>query len=1208
MRPKLLEIEGLQSFTDKQTIDFEALGETGLFGIFGPTGSGKSTILDAITFALYGRVKRAENGTQGIINSNCKTARVSFVFELTKDGSRRTYRVERTYQRKKNASNSCEPKVARLIEITPSGDIPLCDKATEISSFVRDLVGLNNEDFTRAVVLPQNSFQDFLLLDNKDRRGMLERIFYLEEYGRELEDKLKHKMAGMKSRLDVLSGELRAYEDASDGALEEARNSMEEAILERTRIEKEAKESENRYNEAKEVWGLIREQAEYIRLEQEHTASSAAVDGMRISLEKAVKAGGLLDTILNTRNIRDRLETAVQQLAEVSAAIPGVSDNLENIKAEYEKLKMEISLEQPRLVGQRARLSDALALKDEIDEVSGRANSLHAEAAKLQAAEKAKQEELESASSTCGLLEQEVEKLKLEIEPLKVEPEYRRQVQEGVKLKNETEQLVSGIKSLEERKRALLEAGAALEQKLGLVSGELAASQETQKKLSEEKARHESDKPTDQNALKKLSDRIHSVQGTYDRLLLRKNELDRLKAKAERQKEEAGELEQKSAILEKEKEKVSAAAEQAKAAYDKALNESNLNSAYVLSKILKAGEPCPVCGSRQHPEPASHMEEGDADRLETLLQAAAQKLEEAEKARKDAERNALIVSGQLITASDLLDQQLKEIESKTGEFEQEQQTLPEKLKGMGLEEIRAEIDKAGKTYDEKRQLLESWEQKLEELRVGIDEINNITAEKRLAQNELMTQAGGNRDNIAELDGSIKESEKALELTAGKYDAFLKLHELKDAGTELERLAGNDRKLHKLQSDMEQAQEKAKNKRSDAERLKEEWRLLNSERIKKETQESSLNLQKDEKTAKLRELAGEAADIKAGIGRIDELLGAYTKKDSKYREDIGLLEKSFNELCARRASLESQRDIYSETLNNDEARLRIALSDKGFADENDAEASVIPAEKQAELKAKIEEYDQKLLNIRAQLAILQKKLKNRIITEEEWRTIDSAWQELSAYREACVTAGEVARNNYRLLKSKHEKWVTLSKMNDELTRKQGLYDQIQKLLKAELRKDNSFIDYIAEERLRYVAANASRTLGIITKHRYMLELDTEAGFIIRDQANGGVHRMVRSLSGGETFLTSLSLALALSEQIQLKGQSPLEFFFLDEGFGTLDQELLDTVIDSLERLSSSDRVIGLISHVPELKSRIARRLIVQPPTLQGDGSRVAIEKA
>lgn len=178
----------------------------------------------------------------------------------------------------------------------------------------------------------------------------------------------------------------------------------------------------------------------------------------------------------------------------------------------------------------------------------------------------------------------------------------------------------------------------------------------------------------------------------------------------------------------------------------------------------------------------------------------------------------------------------------------------------------------------------------------------------------------------------------------------------------------------------------------------------------------------------------------------------------------------------------------------------------------------------------------------------------------------------------------------------------------MSHKMGLLEQIQKILKGEQRKDNSFIDYIAEERLKYVAANASATLGAITKHRFSLELDAQSGFIIRDQANGGAHRMVTSLSGGEIFLTSLSLALALSEQIQLKGQSPLEFFFLDEGFGTLDHDLLDVVIDSLERLSSRERVIGLISHVPELKNRIARRLLVEPPTIQGDGSRIMIEKA
>ncbi|MNJ36857.1 Nuclease SbcCD subunit C [compost metagenome] len=122
----------------------------------------------------------------------------------------------------------------------------------------------------------------------------------------------------------------------------------------------------------------------------------------------------------------------------------------------------------------------------------------------------------------------------------------------------------------------------------------------------------------------------------------------------------------------------------------------------------------------------------------------------------------------------------------------------------------------------------------------------------------------------------------------------------------------------------------------------------------------------------------------------------------------------------------------------------------------------------------------------------------------------------------------------------------------------------------------------------------------------MECDSGGGFVIRDDANGGVKRPVATLSGGETFLTSLALALALSAQIQLRGQYPLQFFFLDEGFGTLDPELLDTVITSLEHLHHDHLSVGIISHVAELRARLARKLIIIPAESGGEGSRVTLE--
>ena len=97
----------------------------------------------------------------------------------------------------------------------------------------------------------------------------------------------------------------------------------------------------------------------------------------------------------------------------------------------------------------------------------------------------------------------------------------------------------------------------------------------------------------------------------------------------------------------------------------------------------------------------------------------------------------------------------------------------------------------------------------------------------------------------------------------------------------------------------------------------------------------------------------------------------------------------------------------------------------------------------------------------------------------------------------------------------------------------------------------------------------------------------------------------TLSGGETFLVSLSLALALSAEICARSLRPIEFFFLDEGFGTLDEHLVDVVMDSLDRLKNEHFSIGIISHVEELKHRIERKLLVKKAT-ERHGSQIEME--
>ena len=128
-----------------------------------------------------------------------------------------------------------------------------------------------------------------------------------------------------------------------------------------------------------------------------------------------------------------------------------------------------------------------------------------------------------------------------------------------------------------------------------------------------------------------------------------------------------------------------------------------------------------------------------------------------------------------------------------------------------------------------------------------------------------------------------------------------------------------------------------------------------------------------------------------------------------------------------------------------------------------------------------------------------------------------------------------------LNQRHVRFMELEERRLNLQRESERLAKLQSCLRG-----NAFVEYIAEEQLMQVSQSASQRLRYLTKQRYSLEVDSGGGFVIRDDANGGVRRPVSTLSGGETFLTSLALALALSAQIQLRGQYPLQFFSSTKG--------------------------------------------------------------
>ena len=187
--------------------------------------------------------------------------------------------------------------------------------------------------------------------------------------------------------------------------------------------------------------------------------------------------------------------------------------------------------------------------------------------------------------------------------------------------------------------------------------------------------------------------------------------------------------------------------------------------------------------------------------------------------------------------------------------------------------------------------------------------------------------------------------------------------------------------------------------------------------------------------------------------------------------------------------------------------------------------------------------------------------------------------------------------YGLLLKKREKYLELEADLKQKEKQKNLCEELHKLLKG-----NKFLEFIACEYLQEICLRASKILLSLTAGRYFLRYDKE--FKVGDNLEGGNFRAVKTLSGGETFLVSLSLALSLSGEICLRSRRSMEFFFLDEGFGTLDGKLVDTVMDVLTKLSK-DFAVGLISHVEELKHRIENKILVTGAN-ERHGSQIKIE--
>ena len=276
----------------------------------------------------------------------------------------------------------------------------------------------------------------------------------------------------------------------------------------------------------------------------------------------------------------------------------------------------------------------------------------------------------------------------------------------------------------------------------------------------------------------------------------------------------------------------------------------------------------------------------------------------------------------------------------------------------------------------------------------------------------------------------------------------------------------------------------------------------------------------------------------------------------------------------------------------------ALREAGFSDSIEARKAAMEPRKIAEGEQEVAAFEQNVSQTQGRIQELEFALKGVELTEPDVR------------REAEKTAA--AENAVTTLTGKiGEKTNALQRLRVDTEKAEALRVENQKrrsrhLLVHQLSQDlagPAFQQYLLDGSFRRLVAGASNRLRELNE-RYELAF-TDSKFSVIDHDHGSQSRLADTLSGGETFLVSLALALELSEQVQqAAGAVRLDSLFIDEGFGTLGSETLDTVADAIESLSKTNRMVGVITHVAELHRRLPRLEV--RPTPSGSVVRYVVE--